>query len=94
MDRLGKVRAVVNACVDANPDLTKRFERDAILSLKAAQIRRSDVVAALLLDDSRIRWERNLADLEHWWNLGSDDLLSQSDECIGFTCDRLHSRQG
>jgi hypothetical protein len=29
---------------------------------------------------------------EHWKNLRSDDLSSQSDECIGFAYDRLMSR--
>ena len=93
MDRLGKVRLILSACVSTNPDLMRRFEEDSTLILKAEQIRRSDVVAALLLDRSARRWERNLADLDHWWDLRHDDLASQSDECIGFTYDRLRSSQ-
>jgi hypothetical protein len=92
MDRLGRCRAIVSACGAANPDLAKRFESDATLVQQASQIRRSDIVAALLLDRSRNRCERNLADFDHWWNLRSDQLSSQSDECIGFAYQRLMSR--
>jgi hypothetical protein len=92
MDRLGKFRAIVSACRDANPDVAKRFEPDATLVQQAAQIRRSDIVAALLLDRSSSRCARNLADFDHWWNLRSDQLSSQSDECIGFAYQRLMSR--
>lgn len=93
MDRLGKVRAIVRACVDENPALSGRYGADATLVQQAAQIRRADIVAALLRDRSRHRCERNLADIDHWWNFRTDELSSQSDECIGFAYHRLLSRQ-
>lgn len=88
-----KLEAIVIACVTANPDIEKRYRLRVNLAEKADQIRRTDVAAALLLDRSKARRERNLEALDFWWNFTRDKLSSQSEECIGFTYDRLADRQ-
>jgi hypothetical protein len=49
-EHIGMLRVVVDRCLAANPDIAERFERDADALARAGQIRRSDVVAAFLLD--------------------------------------------
>jgi hypothetical protein len=90
---LNKMQAIVRACVASNPEISKRHGPESDVFEIAAQIRRADIAAAFLIDQSQARSERNLADLDFWWNFTRDELSSQSDECVGFAYDRLMSRQ-
>jgi hypothetical protein len=76
-----KLDAIVAICAAANPDIRQRAH--------PTKIRCADVALALITDAHTRRSNKTIADLAHWWNLSSDCLSAQSDECVGFLFDRL-----
>lgn len=85
-----KLKAVASACLHVNPELVKRIETRSHCNKSASDlIRAVDVKLLFMKDVSDRRCMSNIAALSCWWNLKSDALSAQSDECIGFLYDAL-----